>query len=60
MHFDWAMARGESNREIEQLGREVERMDREMEQIRTEIEELDRTRFTAAGMPLKSLKAHKI
>ena len=37
MHFDWAIARGDRPKDIEQMGREIERMDREMEQIRIEI-----------------------
>lgn len=37
MHYDWAMARGDSPSEIEAMGREIERMDREMQEIRTEI-----------------------
>jgi hypothetical protein len=33
MHFDWAIARGESVKDIENLGREIERLDKEINEI---------------------------
>jgi vacuolar-type H+-ATPase subunit D/Vma8 len=33
MHFDWMIARQETLKEIENLGREIERVDREMNSI---------------------------
>jgi hypothetical protein len=33
MHFDWMIARSETLKEIENLGREIERVDKEMSQI---------------------------
>ena len=56
MHYDWALARGDTPADIEGIGREIERMDRDMAQLREDIEELDRNRFTT--VPLKSLKTH--
>lgn len=37
MHFDWMVARQETLKDIEGLGREVERVDREMREIDREI-----------------------
>ena len=37
MHFDWAIARKESVKDIERIGREIENMDREMREIDQEI-----------------------
>ena len=54
MHFDWAISRGDSTRDIEAIGREIERMDSEMERLNEEIALLDRSRFTI--LPLTSLK----
>jgi hypothetical protein len=56
MHFDWAISRGDPPRDIEAIGREVERMDRDLERLNEEIELLDRNKFTV--VPLKSLKTH--
>lgn len=33
MHFDWAIARRESVKDIENLGREIERLDKEINEI---------------------------
>ena len=33
MHFDWMISRQETVKEIESLGREIERVDREMREI---------------------------
>ena len=37
MHFDWQIARGESVKDIQILGREIEKMDDEMARIEKEI-----------------------
>ena len=57
IHFDWALSRGDPPRDIESMGREIERMDRDLQRLRTEIEELDRNRFSY--VPMKSIKTHK-
>ena len=41
MHFDWAIARQESIKEIESIGREIERMDRELRDVDQQIRRLD-------------------
>jgi len=56
MHYDWAIARGDPPRDIEAMGREIERMDRDLQHLNEEIESLDRNKFSV--VPLKSLKTH--
>ena len=59
-HFDWANARGDSIEQTESMGREIERMDMEMAEIAEEIEQLDRNKFNLVGVPLQTIKSHKM
>ena len=57
MHFDWALARQESVKDIERIGREIERMDNEMKEIDSEIKLIDKTKFDINNIiPLRSVK----
>ncbi|CDW76861.1 protein kinase [Stylonychia lemnae] len=53
IHFDWAISRGDPPKDVDSMGREIERMDNEMKRLQQEIEELDRNRFGYLTLILK-------
>ena len=58
MHFDWQIARGEAVKDIQVLGREIEKMDDEMEKIQKEIELLEKGRWNInAFIPMSGIKS---
>jgi hypothetical protein len=57
MHFDWQVARGESVKDIQVLGREIEKMDEEMNKLHKEIEQLEKGRWNInAIIPMSEIK----
>ena len=61
MHLDWQIARGESVKDIQILGREIERMDTEMEKIQQEIGMLEKGRWNVnALIPMSEVKTGRM